>query len=385
MRREQVVGLDILRFFAACLVMLFHLEFFYLVLAGTYPLTTLHISQTNRYISEITQYGFVGVQIFFVISGYVISFSIQGRTRSQYLRARFLRLWPTVWVCATVCLVLAIWTRQGPVLMLVSHYLRSMVIFPKGPWLDGVYWTLPIEISFYILMFFVVGGGRANRLSALALALGTASIGFWMCYLATHAIPELRHFAHLFDRVAKSAAFDVFLMHHGIYFAIGVLMHSPVRKRVMIPFCSLLIFCAFIEIGEMSGVLGQWANIYISPWPAYAIWLGCVAYLVVAVRYNSALINVLGQKRVTFLRGVGLLTYPLYLMHTIVALATAFFLLRLGAPKVVAWSAGPLMAIISAIVVAHWVEPRVRRLTASAIDYLVRQRNMSLPLGPERR
>ncbi len=135
----------------------------------------------------------------------------------------------------------------------------------------------------------------------------------------------------------------------------------------------------------MSGVLGQWANIYISPWPAYAIWLGCVAYLVVAVRYNSALINVLGQKRVTFLRGVGLLTYPLYLMHTIVALATAFFLLRLGAPKVVAWSAGPLMAIISAIVVAHWVEPRVRRLTASAIDYLVRQRNMSLPLGPERR
>jgi peptidoglycan/LPS O-acetylase OafA/YrhL len=373
MRHEQVVGLDLLRFFAACFVMMYHLGFWYLILADTYPLTTLHISQISQYTSSATKYGFVGVEIFFVISGYVVSFSIEGRTRSQYLRARFLRLWPTVWVCATVCLILAIATRQGPIWMLVSPYIRSIVIFPKGPWIDGVYWTLPIEIAFYIFMLFVVGGDRVNQRAALALALGTASIGFWVCYLTTHSIPQFEQFTHIFDRIASSQACDVFLIHHGIYFALGILMHSPASKKVMIFFCSSAIFFAFIEISEVSDVLNQRPHVHISPWPAYALWLVCVAYLVAAVRYNSAVINALGQKRVTFFRGVGLLTYPLYLMHTIVAFATAFFLLRLGAPQVVAWSAGPLMAIISAMVIAQWIEPRARRLTASAIDHLVRQ------------
>ena len=353
--------------------MMYHLGFWYLILADTYPLTTLHISQISQYTSSATKYGFVGVEIFFVISGYVVSFSIEGRTRSQYLRARFLRLWPTVWVCATVCLILAIATRQGPIWMLVSPYIRSIVIFPKGPWIDGVYWTLPIEIAFYIFMLFVVGGDRVNQRAALALALGTASIGFWVCYLTTHSIPQFEQFTHIFDRIASSQACDVFLIHHGIYFALGILMHSPASKKVMIFFCSSAIFFAFIEISEVSDVLNQRPHVHISPWPAYALWLVCVAYLVAAVRYNSAVINALGQKRVTFFRGVGLLTYPLYLMHTIVAFATAFFLLRLGAPQVVAWSAGPLMAIISAMVIAQWIEPRARRLTASAIDHLVRQ------------
>jgi peptidoglycan/LPS O-acetylase OafA/YrhL len=257
--------------------------------------------------------------------------------------------------------------------MLVPRYARSMVISPTGPWIDGVYWTLPIEIAFYILMLFVVGGDRVNRRAALALALGTASIGFWIGYLATHSVPQFQHSARFFDRVASSPAIDVFLIHHGIYFALGILMHSPASKKIMIPFCSLLFFCAFIEISELSTLLGQLAHLYISPWPVYAIWLVCMAYLVVAVRYNSALVNALGQKRVKFLRGVGSLTYPLYLMHTIVAFATAFFLLRLGAPQGLAWSAGPLTAILSATIVARWIEPRARSLTGSAIDYLMRR------------
>jgi peptidoglycan/LPS O-acetylase OafA/YrhL len=371
MRHEQVVGIDLLRFFAACLVMAFHLGFWYLNKSGAYPLTTLHISGISQYTSAMTRYGFVGVEIFFVISGYVISYSIQGRSRTQYLRSRFLRLWPTVWVCATLCLVLAILTMQGSTSMLVYHWARSMVIFPKAPWIDGVYWTLPIEIAFYILLFFVIDHDELR--GALALALGAASIGFWVCYLATHSIPQLGHVARLFDRAANDRVADIFLVHHGIYFALGIFMHSAVRKKILVPFCILAFFVAFIEISAESARLSHSIGIYISPWNAYAIWLGCMIYLALAVRYNAVLTDALGQKRVQFLRGVGLLTYPLYLVHVIVAYATAFILLRLGVPQIFAWFAGPLMAIVSAIVIAHWIEPRARRLTGSAIDFLVKR------------
>jgi hypothetical protein len=65
--------------------------------------------------------------------------------------------------------------------------------------------------------------------------------------------------------------------------------------------------------------------------------------------------------------------YPLYLMHVVTAYATAFILLRLSAPLVLAWSAGPLAALISATLVAHWFEPRARDLTGAATDFVVRR------------
>ncbi|TIT70941.1 MAG: acyltransferase, partial [Mesorhizobium sp.] len=46
--------------------------------------------------------GWVGVQVFFVISGFVIAFSAENSTPLKFFEARVRRLAPAVWVCAPV-------------------------------------------------------------------------------------------------------------------------------------------------------------------------------------------------------------------------------------------------------------------------------------------
>jgi peptidoglycan/LPS O-acetylase OafA/YrhL len=367
MRHEHVVGIDILRFFAACLVVAFHLGFFYLLEPGAYPLAMLHVSGITQYTSQITRYGFVGVEIFFVISGYVISFSIDGRDRPQYLRSRFLRLWPTVWVCATICLLLAALTHQGTNYTLVSHWAKSMAIFPKGPWIDGAYWTLPIEIGFYALLLVV--GNDVNRRKIVAFALGAASIGFWACYQLVHSISQLHRLTHIMDHVANDRVLDILFLHYGIYFSLGMLLHARVKKAVMLPFCFFIVCAALVEINSESVRLSEVVKMSLSPWFAYTIWLSCIAYLVAAVRYNSAIVLALGNRGVRIFKGVGALTYPLYLVHVIVAYATAYALVKFGTPLVVAWSIGPVASILAATAIAHWMEPMARAYASTALTY----------------
>jgi peptidoglycan/LPS O-acetylase OafA/YrhL len=51
-------------------------------------------------------FGWVGVEIFFVISGFVIAFTAEGASSRAFLRSRVLRLVPGPWICATIALVL---------------------------------------------------------------------------------------------------------------------------------------------------------------------------------------------------------------------------------------------------------------------------------------
>ncbi|MGD5438086.1 hypothetical protein QUS99_22630, partial [Xanthomonas citri pv. citri] len=51
--------------------------------------------------APFTWFGWVGVEIFFVISGFVIANSASQASPGEFLLGRALRLYPAVWVCAT--------------------------------------------------------------------------------------------------------------------------------------------------------------------------------------------------------------------------------------------------------------------------------------------
>ena len=90
--------LDALRFFAALSVVLYHYGFL-----GYAPGNLLTLSFPE--LSPAARYGYLGVQLFFMISGYVILWSINGRTASQFALHRFIRLYPTFWLCAAITLL----------------------------------------------------------------------------------------------------------------------------------------------------------------------------------------------------------------------------------------------------------------------------------------
>lgn len=133
------------------------------------------------------RYGYFGVQLFFAISGFVIALSLERcHSIAEFAVRRFARLWPTMLLCSLLTsAVLAIWPRfWAPALANLltslsfidgrvwSHFISHW----DADWVDGVYWTLFVEVRFYALaaaVYFLMPRRFMAALAALAvLAVG---------------------------------------------------------------------------------------------------------------------------------------------------------------------------------------------------------------------
>lgn len=91
---QRLALLDYGRFFAALSVVFFH--YFYNGITNGKIATLEH-----TWFAEIASYGHFGVQFFFIISGYVIFFSLKDKGAAAFLKSRLKRLYPTYW-CAII-------------------------------------------------------------------------------------------------------------------------------------------------------------------------------------------------------------------------------------------------------------------------------------------
>ncbi len=141
--KNRYVNFDGLRGIAILLVVLYH--YFY----------TYHF-EGNKYIHDtallLFKYGSLGVQLFFIISGFVISFTLHKSKNLLYFAiARFSRLYPAYW-CSM--LLLTILTFFGAPNHDLHLYIKSLTMAPlllgRGH-LVGIYWTLEYELFFYII------------------------------------------------------------------------------------------------------------------------------------------------------------------------------------------------------------------------------------------
>lgn len=129
--------IDILRFIAAFGVMCFH-----------------YFSSTFQGLSDpislFVRYGYLGVELFFIISGFIIFFSVS-KPPKEYALGRFLRIYPIFWImCSITYIATLVFPHADHVSFLT--FLKNLLIINNGKieMIDGVYWTLTIEIFFYI-------------------------------------------------------------------------------------------------------------------------------------------------------------------------------------------------------------------------------------------
>ena len=167
--------LDSLRGIAAMSVVIYHMttEFDSPLFFPGYP-KPIYSFSAGRY----------GVQLFFVISGFVILWTI-GRAQRwrDFGISRFARLYPPFW---TSLLLVVAWITvthaqdlggSRPFAFTLPQFLANLTMVPQ--WLgqkpiDGVYWTLATEMGFYLLisLLFITKLLRRDRLI-------WAMAGFW--------------------------------------------------------------------------------------------------------------------------------------------------------------------------------------------------------------
>ena len=103
------------------------------------------------------EYGRFGVDLFFLISGFVIALSAEGRTFSQFLASRVARIVPTYWlaIVLTSAVILMFQYQQLSLRQLFANF--TFLQRPLGEsFIDGVYWTIAIEFRFYLLVAVLV-------------------------------------------------------------------------------------------------------------------------------------------------------------------------------------------------------------------------------------
>jgi peptidoglycan/LPS O-acetylase OafA/YrhL len=159
----RVRSLDALRGIAASAVVLFHIT------TGFDQEQFFPGYESSWFQFELGRYG---VQLFFVISGFVILWSLRRvEGLGQFAGGRFSRLYPPYW--GSLLFVTAyIWIVDRFVVALPQldfswvQFLANLTMVPQ--WfgqkeLDGVYWTLAIEMAFYILAGFLFWVGLTKR------------------------------------------------------------------------------------------------------------------------------------------------------------------------------------------------------------------------------
>ena len=164
--RPRLYAVDGIRLLAALMVAVHHY-------AGTRRVNQPHNRIWDRPVSDImpsvfhvAAYGWIGVEIFFVISGFVICMSCWGRTPRQFFVSRVIRLYPAYWFAvlfttATLAAVPGVWER-----LRLRDVLLNLTMLQSGqgvPNVDGVYWTLWSELRFYLLFLVVVATGLTYR------------------------------------------------------------------------------------------------------------------------------------------------------------------------------------------------------------------------------
>ncbi|TNC12260.1 acyltransferase [Methylobacterium terricola] len=364
--QRQVLGIDGLRFCAAVSVMLFHLGCTSWRVPSSEAMMLLNGRAQFPELLGVASVGWVGVPVFFAISGFVIAYSAEGSSPDRFFRSRFLRLAPGVWICSSVSFLIALAFLPIPAKNIVIEYIKTLVLFPAPQWIDGVYWTLGIEISFYAIIFVLILLRKENKIEDVMTAIGSVSAIIWIM-ASTPWFPGL-------DILASKRVSKLLLITHGCDFALGVLIWLMAFKGVTTRRLSVAAICCLGSILQISydtrfteTELGITSLGHI---PIY-IFIAFLLLMMLSLSLNQKIHALLGSRGGWALRTLGLTTYPLYLLHTFVGVLAMRAALACGCPPLASLVIGALVAGCAALVVATKVEPMLRQQMGGAFDLVI--------------
>ncbi|MEJ1158692.1 acyltransferase family protein [Prosthecomicrobium sp. N25] len=338
---ERLPGLDGLRVVAVLAVVAFHLLFRGPVSGWTgVPFPA---------VEGVAAYGYAGVDLFFVISGFVIAWSSEGRSPLAFARARLLRLWPAFVVCMTVTALVLALARDPNFPIGPAMWVANLIFLPQllgQPFVDGAYWSIVTELTFYGWVF-------------LAMALG-----LWPRRIAEIGLVWLA--VSLVNLFLGSAILDrLFLTSFAGEFLGGVVLYrirAEGQKPILLALLTASVFVAVVHSVPYSGGLDRLYGFKADP-AAVVLVHFAIFGLVAAAAAARVPARLAGLTL-----AAGGATYPAYLLHQNIGYVLIDRLVPAGVP-------GPLAALLItagvfglAWVVWARIEPAGRRLLAPILD-----------------
>jgi len=286
----RVGVLDLLRLLAALAVVFFHLGF----RGRTLEFTDFSLPDWE----PVLKYGYLGVQVFFVISGFVIAYSAEGRAPMQFAIARFARIYPMFVLCMTLTFLVIINFGAPYMSATTSQWVANLIVKPEllgQEAMDGSYWSIFYEIVFYGWIFALMALGLFKR------SMYPVIIAVWLV-------------VSVIDRMFFGSSLMRYLLltDQSGFFCAGLVLYAAFRDGYT-PRNLLLIGLSIAVAMYQSVELAQWNRVhYATSYSDIVVALSClviVAIIAVAIRIRQTFLPQ------WIMLALGGLSYPLYLLH----------------------------------------------------------------------
>jgi len=353
---EHIVRVDVLRAIAFLLVFCFHfLTFFpsgglWWKANNVYDFSTFGPLQ---YFLIPFFFGWLGVALFFVISGFCIHYSFLKLTGEfsvkSFLERRFLRIYPAYFVNIVGCLLLVPWlpTKYLNPWQVAAHLvLVHNLVHETFTGINWVLWSLGVEWQFYLLFPLLLWARKRIGLTRCLIVSLVFSLICQIYFSVRFALPGLP--------ISSDWSFPLVTWCDWILGA--CLAEAFVEKRPLFPHNTLILVVSFLFLA---------VALNYRPLCMQSFLISSVFFAAVMDRYLVIKAPLNWFERL--LVPVGIVSYSLYLWHQVVIRAGTVIGAALGVPKTLFFEFLlylPLIALgVAAVSVAsyHWVEIGVPR------------------------
>jgi peptidoglycan/LPS O-acetylase OafA/YrhL len=316
---RKIDGLDGIRAIAVLLILVFHAS---IPLIRKSPVDPFGVTVSLGWLASI---GFLGVAIFFVLSGFLVSrpflLAIEGKNRfpnpKHFLRNRACRILPGYYVALFIVFVLPSPVCQNcaerPLRQLLTHMIFTHTFYRDTFFgIIGPMWAVAIEVHFYLLLPLVMYLAYRSRIKPGYTIAGLGLLSIALTAQAPKTSTDLLPYSNI------AIFFSVFMI--GVVFSWIHIKTNPVANRLSngLSVIVLMFLVLYFLIPAIRTSLTQHHLILrpIYEWPTIPFLFGLLIFL---ISFKQSLLGRLLE--LWPFRLIGLLSYGIFLYHYPVQLA----------------------------------------------------------------
>lgn len=335
MIKRRLKELDLLRFLAAIAVVFFHYAFRGYAKGDMstmpYPL-----------LAEPAKYGYLGVELFFMISGFVILMTASSNNLKVFFISRVVRICPAFWVCCTITFLVILVIGQPRYTADLYQYIANMTLLSDvmgvTP-IDGVYWSLFAEIKFYLMISIVLAFKKIEKIET-----------YLVLWLLISVIAEV----FTFEKMRSVLVTD-----YAAYFIAGATFYMIWSKGITTT--RILLLAGALALSCYTAIV--WAELLETKYSTdYNLLIVCSVITLFFITFFLVATDKMAAIGALNWTALGALTYPLYLLHQMIGFMIFNIAYPAVNPHILLWGTIAFMIGASHIIHKKIETPIARRM-----------------------
>jgi peptidoglycan/LPS O-acetylase OafA/YrhL len=312
----------------------------------------------------IFEYGYLGVNLFFIISGFVITLTLSKTAELLvFFIKRFARLWPPMLICSIITFTfMTVFNGHRdpdilyfiPSLTFIGPEIWERILgFKSMRWMDGAYWSLWVEVRFYFLAGVIY---YLSKKSFLRIWLIFSALIYVLVILG---IPQGKN-------IVSNIIENLFITRDLPWFTAGICFFYIFKNReTILPNIGIMVSFVFLLVTfpnqRQTGGHADESNFLI------CMFISVIFLLFYLFIYKPQIVKVFGSR---LFSGIGIGSYTLYLLHQDIGVTlimkSGWLIDAVGAiPVVMSIILG--LTLIARFLYKYWEEPSKRFILRKAL------------------